>query len=235
MFAQQAVLGRANSTRPIFKALAPLRYRMDFVVKFGIFFLGVLTSVLLIPTIEKKKAETLRKESLKEVFIELEDIHVELAEDLAANFKFLLNLRSEPDLAGAGQIPVPMPKRINSGVLVDLYKKSALLLTSQQRLAIKRIPIRLSEIERHSDLYLNEFTENGEYCVSSIKNTIKLSCMLLHELNFLLEHRERFNFARDLNSNKAVFPVLRSLGFTADQIATSRIEESKFDKVEVEF
>lgn len=51
---------------------------MDFIVKFGIFFLGVLTSVLLIPTIEKKKAETLRKESLKEVFIELEDIYAEL-------------------------------------------------------------------------------------------------------------------------------------------------------------
>lgn len=208
---------------------------MDFIVKFGIFFLGVLTSVLLIPTIEKKKAETLRKESLKEVFIELEDIYVELAEDLTTNFKFLLNLRSEPDLAGAGQIPVPMLQRINSDVLIDLYKKSALLLTSPQRLAIKRIPSRLSEIEHHSDLYLNELTEKGSYCVSSIKNTIKLSCMLLHELNFLIEHRERFNFARDLNTNKAVFPVLNSLGFTADQIATSRIEESKFDNVKGEF
>lgn len=208
---------------------------MDFIVKFGIFFLGVLTSVLLIPTIEKKKAETLRKESLKEVFIELEDIYVELAEDLAANFKFLLNLRAEQSLAGAGLIPVPMPKRINSGVLVDLYKKSALLLTSPQRLAIKRIPSRLSEIERHSDLYLDDFTENGSYCISSIKNTIKLSCMLLHDLNFLLEHRERFNFSREVNSNNVVFPVLSSLGFTADQIATSRIVESKFDNVEVEF
>lgn len=208
---------------------------MDFIVKLGIFFLGVLTSVLLIPTIEKRKAETLRKESLKEVFIELEDMYAELAEDLAANFKFLLNLRSEPDLASAGQIPVPMPKRINSDVLVDLYKKSALLLTSPQRLAIKRIPSSLSQIAHHSDLYLNEFTEKGLYCVSSIKNTIKLSCILLHELNFLIEHRERFTFVRDLNSNKAVFPVLSSLGFTADQIATSRIEESKFDNVKVEF
>ncbi len=208
---------------------------MDFIVKFGIFFLGVLTSVLLIPTIEKKKAETLRKESLKEVFIELEDIYAELAEDLAAKFKFLLNLRTEPCLAEAGRIPVPMPKRINSGVLVDLYKKSALLLTSPQRLAIKRIPSRLSEIDRHSDLYLDDFTENGLYCISSIKNTIKLSCMLLHDLNYLLEHRERFNFSREVNSNNVVFPVLSSLGFTADQIATSLIVESKFDNVEVKF
>ena len=208
---------------------------MDFVVKFGLYFLGVLTSVLLIPTIEKKKAETLRIESLKEVFIELEDIHVELKEDLVANFKFLLNLRSEPELAGAGKIPVPLPKKINSDVLADLYKKSALLLKSPQRLAIKRIPNNLSEIERHSELFVNDFTENSSYCVSSIKNTIKLSCILLHELNFLLEHRERFNFARDLNSNNAAFPVLRSLGFTAEQIAISRIEESDFDNVEVKF
>lgn len=208
---------------------------MDVVIKFGLFFLGVLTSVLLIPTIEKKKAATFRKESLKEVFIELEDIHAELAEDLTANFNFLLNLRSEPELAGAGKIPVPKPKRINSDVLADLYKKSALLLTSPQRLAIKRIPSSLSEIEHHSELFLKEITENGSYCISSIKNTIKLSCMLLHKLNFLLEHRERFNFDRDFTSNKAVFPVLRSLGFTAEQISISRIEESGFDSVQVKF
>ncbi|MDR7120325.1 hypothetical protein [Rheinheimera soli] len=208
---------------------------MDFAVKFGLYFLGVLTSVLLIPTIEKKKAETHRKESIKEVFIELEDIHFELAEDLAANFNFLLNLRAEPELAGSGEIPIPMPKKINSEVLADLYKKSALLLTSPQRLEIKRIPSNLSQIEHHSELFLKEFTENGSYCVASMKNTIKLSCFLLHKLNFLLEHRERFNFAKDLTSNKAVFPVLISLGFTAEQIAISRIEESRFDNVKVKF
>ena len=206
---------------------------MDTLIKFGLFFLGVITSVLLVPMIEKRKSEFQKKESLKELFIELDDIHVELIEHLKSSFQFLLNLRMETELAENGKLPIPMPKNIDTDVLSELYKQSALILTSSQRLAIKRIPNSINEIMRHSQLSVDSITNEKIYCIQSIKNTVKLTCMLIHELNFLREHRERFVFAKDLNSNTAVLPVLKSIGYDEIQIAQSRVEESEFKDFKV--
>lgn len=206
---------------------------MDTLIKFGLFFLGVITSVLLVPMIEKRKLEFQKKESLKELFIELDDIHVELIEHLKSSFQFLLNLRMETELAENGKLPIPMPKNIDTDVLSELYKQSALILTSSQRLAIKRIPNSINEIMRHSQLSVDSITNEKIYCIQSIKNTVKLTCMLIHELNFLREHRERFVFAKDLNSNTAVLPVLKSIGYDEIQIAQSRVEESEFKDFKV--
>ena len=206
---------------------------MDIIIKFGMFFLGIITSLLLIPVTEKKKSDVQRKESIDELFIELEDINFELIEHLESNFQFLFNLRAEEALANEGNIPMPMPKNINTDVLGDLYKKSALLLTSPQRLTIKRIPNRINEIMRHSKQYIDSFNNGEGYSIQSIKNTVKLSCLLVHEINFLREHRERYIIMKDLNSNNAVLPVLKSLGFSENQISISRIEESQFNDVKV--
>ncbi|MEQ2356224.1 hypothetical protein [Pseudoalteromonas piscicida] len=206
---------------------------MDTLIKFGLFFLGVITSVLLVPMIEKRKSEFQKKESLKELFIELDDIHVELIEHLKSSFQFLLNLRMKTELAENGKLPIPMPKNIDTDVLSELYKQSALILTSSQRLAIKRIPNSINEIMRHSQLSVDSITNEKIYCIQSIKNTVKLTCMLIHELNFLREHRERFVFAKDLNSNTAVLPVLKSIGYDEIQIAQSRVEESEFKDFKV--
>lgn len=206
---------------------------MDTLIKFGLFFLGVITSVLLIPTIEKRKSESQKKESLEELFIELDDIQVELIEHLKSSFQFLLNLRIETELAENGKLPVPMPKNIGTDVLSELYKKSALILTSPQRLAIKRIPNSINEVMRHSQLSVDSITKEKIYCSQSIKNTVKLTCMLIHEINSLREHRERFVFTKDLNSNTAVIPVLKSIGYDESQIAQSRVEESEFKDLNV--
>lgn len=128
-----------------------------------------------------------------------------------------------------------MPSYINTDVLGELYKKSALLLTSPQRLAIKRIPNSIIDIMQHSQISVDSITHEKSYCIQSIKNTIKLSCRLIHEVNFLREHRERFVFAEGLNSNSAVLPVLQSIGYNKDQIAQSRVEESEFNGLKVEF
>ena len=210
-----------------------LKARMDIIIKFGLYFLGVITSLLLIPLVEKKKSAVKRKESLGELFVELDDIHIELIDHLKSNFQFLINLRTEGELVKNGKLPVPMPKLINTEVLGELYKASALSLTSPQRLAVKRIPNSINEIMRHTKLSVDSAVNERIYCVQSVKNTVKLSCYLLHEINFLREHRERFIFAKDLNSNNAVLPVLRSLGFNETQITISRIEESQFDDVKV--
>ena len=86
---------------------------------------------------------------------------------------------------------------------------------------------------RHSQLSVDSITNEKIYCIQSIKNTVKLTCMLIHELNFLREHRERFVFAKDLNSNTAVLPVLKSIGYDEIQIAQSRVEESEFKDFKV--
>jgi hypothetical protein len=215
--------------------LLALNESMGIALKFGFFFLGIITSVFLIPIIEKKKSESQKKEALDELFIELEDIHAELTDHLSSNFQFLLNLRTETELAQLGKVPVPMPQNIDTGVLSELYKKSALLLTSPQRLAIKRIPHSINEIMRHMQLSIDSVTNEKIYCVQSTKNAIKLSCKLAHEINFLREHRERFVFDNDLNSNTAAQPVLISLGFSKEQIEQSRVEETGLNKGEVVF
>lgn len=208
---------------------------MDTIIKFLLFFLGIATSIFLIPIIEKRKSEAQRKESLKQLFIELDDIYDELSTHLRANFYFLLNIRTEEELAQTAEIPVPGTKDINTSVLDELYKKSALLLTSSQRLAIKRIPASVNEVMRHTESSFNSFLNHTEYNIQSTKNVIKLSCVLVHEMNSLREHKERFIFDISINSNTAVLPVLKSLGFTDEEIEKSRIQESRFSNVKVDF
>ncbi|WP_180801065.1 hypothetical protein [Vibrio parahaemolyticus] len=48
---------------------------MDTFVKFGIFFLGALFSIVLVPQIEQKKADFQRKERYQELMVELDGLH----------------------------------------------------------------------------------------------------------------------------------------------------------------
>ncbi|WP_426359275.1 hypothetical protein ACPUVO_03260 [Pseudocolwellia sp. HL-MZ19] len=207
---------------------------METAITLGIFFLGVFIPLLLIPIIERKKNNVKREESINELFVELKDIHSELIEHVESNFKLLINIRTNPDLTNQLGIPIPMPKCINIDMLGDLYKNSALLLTSHQRLAIKHIPNRVNEIMRHSQMLADSFNHKGEYCIMSIKNTIKRSSLQIHEINFLLEHKKRFIPNKGLDSNIATLLVLKSLGFSDDQIKISKIEESFFNGLKIE-
>ncbi|MFM2657681.1 hypothetical protein [Vibrio owensii] len=207
---------------------------MDDLIKVGLFLLGALFSVILVPFIEKKKSDFLREQSRESLWVELEDIQNELNEHIEQHFQFLVNLRTQSELASSGKLPVPMPREINAEVLFDLYNKSSTILTSSQRVAIKRIPSSLSLIMNNSQSSIDSVLEQQTYCIQSVKNTIKLSCRLVFEINLLRQEKDRFKKRDELNSNSATSPVLRSLGFSESQIQTSRIEESQFNDLNVE-
>ena len=207
---------------------------MDDLIKVGLFLLGAIFSVILVPFIEKKKSDFLREQSRESLWVELEDIQNELNEHIEQHFQFLVNLRTQSELASSGKLPVPMPREINAEVLSDLYNKSSTILTSSQRVAIKRIPSSLSLIMNNSQSSIDSVLEQQTYCIQSVKNTIKLSCRLVFEINLLRQEKDRFKKRDELNSNSAKSPVLRSLGFSESQIQTSRIEESQFNDLNVE-
>ena len=207
---------------------------MDDLIKVGLFLLGAIFSVILVPFIEKKKSNFLREQSRESLWVELEDIQNELNEHIEQHFQFLVNLRTQSELASSGKLPVPMPREINAEVLFDLYNKSSTILTSSQRVAIKRIPSSLSLIMNNSQSSIDSVLEQQTYCIQSVKNTIKLSCRLVFEINLLRQEKDRFKKRDELNSNSATSPVLRSLGFSESQIQTSRIEESQFNDLNVE-
>ncbi|EGS6764481.1 hypothetical protein NB502_14370 [Vibrio diabolicus] len=207
---------------------------MDDLIKVGLFLLGAIFSVILVPFIEKKKSDFLREQSRESLWVELEDIQNELNEHIEQHFQFLVNLRTQSELASSGKLPVPMPREINAEVLFDLYNKSSTILTSSQRVAIKRIPSSLSLIMNNSQSSIDSVLEQQTYCIQSVKNTIKLSCRLVFEINLLRQEKDRFKKRDELNSNSATSPVLRSLGFSESQIQTSRIEESQFNDLNVE-
>ncbi|HCG6533777.1 MULTISPECIES: hypothetical protein [Vibrio harveyi group] len=207
---------------------------MDDLIKVGLFLLGAIFSVILVPFIEKKKSDFLRVQSRESLWVELEDIQNELNEHIEQHFQFLVNLRTQSELASSGKLPVPMPREINAEVLFDLYNKSSTILTSSQRVAIKRIPSSLSLIMNNSQSSIDSVLEQQTYCIQSVKNTIKLSCRLVFEINLLRQEKDRFKKRDELNSNSATSPVLRSLGFSESQIQTSRIEESQFNDLNVE-
>ena len=200
---------------------------MEIAVKIGIFILGTLVPLFLIPIIEKRKADYSRKESVETLFIELQDIKTELIDHVNSYFNFLLNIRTEQQLAEQGELPVPLPKKINIDILTDLYKKSALNLTTPQRLAIKRIPNTITTITTQAQNVIDSFTNDKTYCIQSIKNSIKLSCLLIHELDQMHEYRDKFTETK-LNSNDASGLILESLGYDNDVIAASKINESRF-------
>ena len=203
-------------------------------IKVGLFLLGAIFSVILVPFIEKKKSDFLRKQSRKSLWVELEDIQNELNEHIEQHFQFLVNIRTQSELASSGKLPVPMPREINAEVLFDLYNKSSTILNSSQRVAIKRIPSSLSLIMNNSQSSIDSVFEQQTYCIQSVKNTIKLSCRLVFEINLLRQEKDRFKKRDKLSSNSATSPVLRSLGFSESQIQTSRIEESQFNDLNVE-
>ncbi|ELN6908209.1 hypothetical protein [Vibrio parahaemolyticus] len=207
---------------------------MDDLIKVGLFLLGAIFSVILVPFIEKKKSDFLRVQSRESLWVELEDIQNELNEHIEQHFQFLVNLRTQSELASSGKLQVPMPREINAEVLFDLYNKSSTILTSSQRVAIKRIPSSLSLIMNNSQSSIDSVLEQQTYCIQSVKNTIKLSCRLVFEINLLRQEKDRFKKRDELNSNSATSPVLRSLGFSESQIQTSRIEESQFNDLNVE-
>lgn len=127
-----------------------------------------------------------------------------------------------------------MPSEIDVTMLLVLYKKTSIILTSDQRILIKRVSSSVDKIMKQSQNSVDCFVENDRYCIQSIKNTIKLACLLVFDINHLTQERERFKRRNDLDSNKATNPVLRSLGFTDNQINISRISESQFKGLNVE-
>ena len=86
----------------------------------------------------------------------------------------------------------------------------------------------------NSQSSIDSVFEQQTYCIQSVKNTIKLSCRLVFEINLLRQEKDRFKKRDKLSSNSATSPVLRSLGFSESQIQTSRIEESQFNDLNVE-
>ncbi|HDS1205391.1 TPA: hypothetical protein QDZ84_000333 [Shewanella algae] len=204
---------------------------MDTFVKFGIFFLGALFSILLVPRIEQKKADFQRKERYQELMVELDDLQKVLCEHLSTHFQFLYNIRTESELAQSGNVPVPIPSVIDVEILVDLYKQSALILNSSQRLAIKRIPNSVREIVRQSQSSVDSIVNEKTYCIQSVKNTIKLSCRLVYEINAIRHEQERFVTLDNLDSNSATIKILKSEGFTDEQIEVSKIKETGFDNI----
>ncbi len=74
---------------------------------------------------------------------------------------------------------------------------------------------------------VNAILNEKEYCIQSIKNTIKLSCKLVHELNSLNEQRDRYVEVH-LDSQDSIKPVLKSIGFTEEQLNISKIYETNF-------
>ncbi|MGU3815361.1 hypothetical protein [Vibrio diabolicus] len=204
---------------------------MDTLVKFGIFFLGALFSILLVPRIEQKKADFQRKERYQELMAELDDLQKVLCDHLSTHFQFLYNIRTEHELAQSGRLPVPMPTAIDVDILVDLYKQSALILTPSQRIAIKRIPNSVHEIIRQSQSSVDSVVNEKSYCIQSVKNTIKLSCRLVYEINAIRHEQERFVSLDDLDSNFATIRILKSEGFTDEQIETSKIKETGFENI----
>ncbi|WEM43894.1 hypothetical protein PTW35_09000 [Photobacterium sp. DA100] len=206
---------------------------MDSLIKIGLFLLGAVFSVILVPLIEKQKADFKRKQSYRGLMVELEDIQNELSEHIEQHFQFLLNLRTQTELVNTGKLPVPMPRKIDIDVLSHFYNESSTILTSPQRVAIKRIPSSIEQVMYHSQTGIDSILDQEIYCVQSTKNTIKLSCKLVFEINLLRQEGERFKNRDNLDSNKATAPVLSSLGFTKTQIETSRIEESMFNDIGV--
>lgn len=207
---------------------------LDDLIKVGLFLFGAIFSVILVPFIEKKKSDFLREQSRNGLLVELEDIQNELNEHIEQHFQFLVNLRTQPELANNGKLPVPMPREINIKVLSGLYNKSATILTSSQRIAIKRVPSSIDLIMKNSQSSIDSVVNQKIYSVQAVKNTIKLSCRLVSEINLLRQERERFRVREELNSNAATMPVLLSLGFSKDQIKMSRIEDSQFIDLNVE-
>jgi len=207
---------------------------VDDLIKVGLFLLGAIFSVLLVPFIEKRKSDFLREQSRNSLLVELEDIQNELNVHIEQHFQFLVNFRTQTELASSGKLPVPMPREINVNVLSELYQKSSTILTSSQRIVIKRIPNSLELIMKNSQASVDSVFEEQIYCVQSVKNTIKLACRLVFEVNMLRQERERFKKRDELDSNSATSPVLRSLGFSESQIKMSLIEESQFNDLNVE-
>ncbi|MBB1411441.1 hypothetical protein [Pseudoalteromonas sp. SG44-17] len=188
---------------------------------------GALFSLFLVPMVEKKKAEFQCKKDLEMMFIELGDLQSELTCHIESYFKFLLKIRQEPELTNSLAIPIPLSRDINVDILIELYKNLALVLSRDQRLVVKRVPRNITLIMSHAQTAVSKLVDSDEYCIQSIKNTIKLSCKLVHELNSINEQRERYVDIY-LDSQSAMEPVLKSMGFTEEQLNISTIRETHF-------
>ena len=202
---------------------------MEIAFKIALFVSGSVFSLFLVPSVEQRKYDYQRKQSLKEVYIELDDLQEELNAVIESFFDFLYSIRTEDELVKKLELKVPFVKEIDVSFMVDLYMKTSTELTQPQRKLIKSIPKSIQSIldaaEHSTDSVLNK----NEYCITSIKNTIKLSCYLVHQINSLRNQQERYQENQDFNSNHATVPVLKSLGFNQAQVEISKIEESDFE------
>lgn len=198
------------------------------VVNIILFILGSVLSLFLIPFTEKRRSDSQASRRLEEIYIELSDLQEELTKHIEVFFNLLHEIRAQSNGDFAVNIPIPIPKNIDTTLLFNIYKESAIKLTPHQRQAIKRIPHNIDSIMSNA-LNAVEAAQRNEYCVQSIKNTIKLSCYLVHIVNGVCHQKERFQLRNDINSNSAVIPILKSIGFNNEEIAVSRIEESNFN------
>ncbi|MGP3790674.1 hypothetical protein [Pseudomonas sp. B392_1p] len=201
---------------------------MDTAVNIVIFILGSIFSLALIPLAEKRRADFRASRRLEEIYIELSDVQEEITRHIEAFFSFLHEIRARSNGELSAELPIPIPQNIDTTLLFDSYKESAIKLTPQQRQVIKRIPNNIDSIMSEARNAV-EAAKKYEYCVQSIKNTVKLSCHLVHLINGICNQQGRFQVRSDINSNSAVMAVLKSIGFSNEQIALSRIEESNFN------
>lgn len=201
---------------------------MNTAVNILLFLLGNAVSLTLIPIVEKLKLDYQASRYLEEIYIELSDLQEELTNHADLFFNFLLEIRAQSDEGFSPARPIPLPHDINTTLLIDIYKKSAIKLTPQQRQIIKRIPSNISSVMGAAQNAV-EAAQKHDYCIQSIKNTIKLSCYLVHHINGIRNQRERFRANNDIDSNSVVIPVLKSIGFSDKEIELSKIEESNFN------
>jgi len=155
---------------------------MDTVMNIILFILGSILSLVLIPLAEKRRSDSQASRRLEEIYIELSDLQDELIKHIEAFFNFLHEIRVRSNGDFAEKLPIPIPQNIDTTLLFDIYKESAVRLTPQQRQVIKRIPNDIGSIMSTARNAV-EAAQRHEYCVQSIKNTIKLSCYLVHLIN----------------------------------------------------
>jgi hypothetical protein len=192
--------------------------------KFVIFVLGGLLTIFIIPLVEKRKSKYQKEEGFHELLAEIEDIKTLLSRHIEISFNCLHDLRCESNKIKFGLAPVPLPNKIETGFLIDMYKKSALILSSEQRLAVKRIPIDIDEINQACALINTEISLANINNIDALKQTIQLACLTLYDLNKFIQCKERYQIPSSDDYNGQTRNVLKTLGYTNSQIDVTRID-----------
>jgi len=192
--------------------------------KLLIFIFGLVASLVMIPLVEKRKSEFQRKECYKELESELIDIKSMLCGHIKLCFDCLYSLRTDVKKVEFGMVPIPIPGNIETVFLIELYKKTALILNSDQRQAVKRIPFDIKEIHEACSAVKGEKPYASIKNIESLKKSIELACLSVYDINKFLEHRDRYKVPMRSDYLTQVRNVLLCLGYTSEQIDDTRID-----------